>query len=186
MAPRSTTNKAKAAGIGASSFLDLKAEVASKEKEITENKAAGKKTAAGGRKPGKVSDLPPPLCLTIRGELCSWVRLACRSRNRPYGVNLIRASTRGPPGISSSRLSNDQRSKPPTRFWNESQGYTRNLTEESTLGYQKSSMDHCLSTFVRNTMNLAVRLCTDQPLSGSSIESRWTTNLLKRRMWTKA
>jgi len=65
MAPRSTTNKAKAAGIGASSFLDLKAEVASKEKEITENKATGKKTASGGRKPGKVSDLPPPLILII-------------------------------------------------------------------------------------------------------------------------
>ena len=53
MAPRST-NKAKAAGIGASSFLDLKAEVAAQEKEITENKAGGKKTTSGGQKPGKV------------------------------------------------------------------------------------------------------------------------------------
>lgn len=54
MAPRSTTNKAKAAGIGASSFLDLKAELAGKEKEIAENKTAGKKTT-GGQRPGKVS-----------------------------------------------------------------------------------------------------------------------------------
>lgn len=60
MAPKSTTNKAKAAGIGASSFLDLKAELAAKEKEIAENKAAGKKTTSNGRKPGKVC-LPRPL-----------------------------------------------------------------------------------------------------------------------------
>ena len=59
MAPRSATNKAKAAGFGASSFLDLKAEVASKEKEITENRAAGKKTTSSGRKPGKVSGSSP-------------------------------------------------------------------------------------------------------------------------------
>ena len=58
MAPRSTTNKAKAAGIGASSFLDLKAELAAKEKEISENRTGGKKTTAGGQKPGKVSDFP--------------------------------------------------------------------------------------------------------------------------------
>jgi hypothetical protein len=56
MAPRSTTNKAKAAGVGASSFLDLKAELAAKEKEIAENKAVGKRIALGGQKPGKVSD----------------------------------------------------------------------------------------------------------------------------------
>jgi len=148
MAPRSTTNKAKAAGIGASSFLDLKAEVASKEKEITENKAAGKKTTSAGRKPGKVSDLPPPLLLVVRGGLCSPVCLVCWSRNRPYGAGLIRASTRGPRGISSSRPSNDQRSKLHTRFWNESREYTRNLTKGSTWGYQKSSMGHCWSTFV--------------------------------------
>jgi hypothetical protein len=55
MAPRSTTNKAKAAGVGASSFLDLKAELAAKEKEIAENKAVGKRIASGGQKPGKVS-----------------------------------------------------------------------------------------------------------------------------------
>ena len=55
MAPKSTTNKAKAAGIGATSFLDLKAELAAKEKEIVENKVAGKKTTSNGRKPGKVS-----------------------------------------------------------------------------------------------------------------------------------
>ena len=59
MAPRSTTNKAKAAGIGASSFLDLKAELAAKEKEVAENRATGKKTGSVGQKPGKVSGLPP-------------------------------------------------------------------------------------------------------------------------------
>jgi hypothetical protein len=59
MAPKSTTNKAKAAGIGASSFLDLKAELAAKEKEISENKAAGKNTS-NGHKQGKVC-LPRPL-----------------------------------------------------------------------------------------------------------------------------
>ncbi|KAF9649826.1 hypothetical protein BDM02DRAFT_3113047 [Thelephora ganbajun] len=53
MAPRSTTNKAKAAGIGASSFLDLKSELAAKEKEIAGNKAAGEKFTSGGPKPGK-------------------------------------------------------------------------------------------------------------------------------------
>ena len=57
MTPR--TNKAKAAGIGTSSFLDLKAELAAKEKEIAENRAVGKKTASSGQKPGKVSDFPP-------------------------------------------------------------------------------------------------------------------------------
>ena len=58
MAPRSTTNKAKAAGIGASSFLDLKAELAAKEKEIAEDRTSGKRTTSGGQKPGKVC---PPL-----------------------------------------------------------------------------------------------------------------------------
>ena len=58
MAPRSTTNKAKAAGIGASSFLDLKAELAAKEKEIAENRSVGRKTVSGGQKPGKVSNCP--------------------------------------------------------------------------------------------------------------------------------
>ena len=57
MAPRSTTNKAKAAGIGASSFLDLEAELTAKEKEITENEGSGKKTASGVLKPGRVSGL---------------------------------------------------------------------------------------------------------------------------------
>ena len=64
MAPKSTTNKAKAAGIGASSFLDLKAELTAKEKEITENKAAGKRTLLDGHKPGKVS-VPRPLATAM-------------------------------------------------------------------------------------------------------------------------
>ena len=66
MAPRSTTNKAKAAGVGASSFLDLKAELAAKEKEVAENKAAGRKTTSGGQKPGKVSFSPLSLCSNFR------------------------------------------------------------------------------------------------------------------------
>jgi hypothetical protein len=62
MASRSTTNKAKAAGVGASSFLDLKAELAVREKDIAENKAAGRKTTSGGQKPGKVSASPFSSC----------------------------------------------------------------------------------------------------------------------------
>ena len=186
MAPRSATNKAKAAGFGASSFLDLKAEVASKEKEITENRAAGKKTTSSGRKPGKVSGPSPSHPSHDSGRSCLCVFLVWWSRRRPYGADLIRASTRGPRGILSSRPSNGRRSKPRTRFWNESQEYTRNLTKEWTPGYQKSNMGHCLSTFVRETMNLLVDALADQPLSGSSIESRWMTNLLKRRTWMKA
>jgi len=76
MAPRSTTNKAKAAGVGASSFLDLKAEIASKKKEIAENNAAGNKTVSVGRKPGKVSDFPSPhILLSFRegyAYACVW------------------------------------------------------------------------------------------------------------------
>lgn len=65
MAPRSTTNKAKAAGIGASSFLDLKAELAAKEKEIAESRAAGKKITLDGRKPDKVRVPPSRSALTF-------------------------------------------------------------------------------------------------------------------------
>jgi hypothetical protein len=42
---RTTTNKAKAAGVSASSFLDLKAELAVKEQDFLKSKAAGKATA---------------------------------------------------------------------------------------------------------------------------------------------
>ena len=38
-------NKAKAAGISASSFFDLKAEIAKQEAEFAKSKAAGKSTA---------------------------------------------------------------------------------------------------------------------------------------------
>ena len=38
-------NKAKAAGISASSFFDLKAEIAKQEEEFAKSKAAGKSTA---------------------------------------------------------------------------------------------------------------------------------------------
>ena len=65
MAPRSTTNKAKAAGIGASSFLDLKAELAAKEKEIAEDRTSGKRTSSGGKKPGKVCVVSPRLTSTF-------------------------------------------------------------------------------------------------------------------------
>lgn len=48
MAP---TNKARAAGVSASSFFDLKAEIAKKEDEFTRNKAAGgSKYTVGGVK----------------------------------------------------------------------------------------------------------------------------------------
>jgi hypothetical protein len=139
MAPRSTTNKAKAAGIGASSFLDLKAELTAKEKEVAENRTAGKKTT-GGQKHGKVC-LSPLVPFFLWGGSCSFFpSFLGLGRNQLYGAGLIRASTRELRGISSSKPSSDRQSKPRTRFWNESLGYTRNSTKEETLGYQKSSM----------------------------------------------
>jgi len=53
MAPK---NKAKAAGVSASSFFDLKAELAKQEEEFVKNKAAGKATAlvGGVKRPDKV------------------------------------------------------------------------------------------------------------------------------------
>ena len=53
MAPK---NKAKAAGVSASSFFDLKAELAKKEEEFAKNKAAGKSAAlvGGVKRPDKV------------------------------------------------------------------------------------------------------------------------------------
>lgn len=75
MAPR--FNKAKAAGIGASSFLDLKAELAAKEKEIAENKTTGKKSSSGGQKPGKVSVSPLSLC--SGRAMLMFPPLSCRS-----------------------------------------------------------------------------------------------------------
>lgn len=53
MAPK---NKAKAAGISASSFFDLKAELAKQEEDFTKSKSAGKSsTIVGGvKKPDKV------------------------------------------------------------------------------------------------------------------------------------
>lgn len=52
MAP---TNKARAAGVSASSFFDLKAEIAKKEDEFARTKAAGgsKYTVGGAKRPGK-------------------------------------------------------------------------------------------------------------------------------------
>jgi hypothetical protein len=50
-------NKAKAAGISASSFFDLKAELGKQEDEFAKNKAAGKKNAmivGGVKRPDKV------------------------------------------------------------------------------------------------------------------------------------
>jgi len=118
MAPRSTTNKAKAAGVGASSFLDLKAELAAKEKEVAENKAAGRKTTSGGQKPGKVSVSPLSPRSNFGGDscLCFSFSLAGPNRNQLYGVDLIKASTHEPRGISSLKLSNDQQSKLRTQF----------------------------------------------------------------------
>jgi hypothetical protein len=50
-------NKAKAAGISASSFFDLKAELAKQEDDFAKNKAAGKSNAiivGGVKRPDKV------------------------------------------------------------------------------------------------------------------------------------
>ena len=132
MAPRSTTNKAKAAGIGASSFLDLKAELTAKEKEITENKGSGKKTSSGGLKPGKVSGLH--YLLFGDGDVHAFAFSSVTwSRNQRCGLDLIRALTREPREISNLKPSNDQQSKPRTRFWNASRGYTSNLTKGGVL-----------------------------------------------------
>ena len=52
MAP---TNKAKAAGVSASSFLDLKAELSRKEDEFAKAKASGASAVIGGvKRPDKV------------------------------------------------------------------------------------------------------------------------------------
>ena len=50
-------NKAKAAGISASSFFDLKAELSKHENQFAKNKAAGKSTTivGGVKRPDKVS-----------------------------------------------------------------------------------------------------------------------------------
>ena len=147
MAPRSTTNRAKAAGVGASSFLDLKAELAAKEKEISENKAVGKKTTSGGQKPGKVNNSPLLFCSSFgegRADVFSSSLFGRWSRNQPYGADLTRESTREPRGISSSKLSTDRRSKPRTRFWNESRGFTRTSTRGRMQGFQRSSTGRCL------------------------------------------
>lgn len=53
MAP---VNKARAAGVSASSFFDLKAELAKKEEQFAKDKAAGKSTSVVGgvKRPDKV------------------------------------------------------------------------------------------------------------------------------------
>lgn len=51
MAP---TGKARAAGVSASSFFDLKAEIAKQQEEFAKAKAAGKDTKAVLNRPGKV------------------------------------------------------------------------------------------------------------------------------------
>lgn len=52
-------DKAKASGISASSFFDLKAELAKKEEDFAKSKAAGKSTALVGgiKKPDRVRRL---------------------------------------------------------------------------------------------------------------------------------
>lgn len=57
MAPK---NKAKAAGVSASSFFDLKAELAKQEEDFAKNKAAGKGAAlvGGVKRPDKVRTPP--------------------------------------------------------------------------------------------------------------------------------
>ena len=169
MASRSTTNKAKVAGIGASSFLDLKAELASKEREISENKAAGKKTTSNGQKPGKVS-VPRRLSFGNGHVYAFLFYPTVRNRNPPYGVGLIRASMRERRGISNWKPSNGQRSKPRTRFWNENQGYTNNSTKERTPGYRKSSMGHYSLMCVRR--NPSRSPCGSVSLTGITLPVR--------------
>lgn len=54
MAP---SGKARAAGVSASSFFDLKAELAKQEEEARKNKSAGKSTLVGGvKRPDKVRE----------------------------------------------------------------------------------------------------------------------------------
>lgn len=70
MAPK---NKAKAAGVSASSFFDLKAELAKQEEEFAKNKAAGKGAAlvGGVKRPDKVRS--PTLrdsCFSLSYAVC--------------------------------------------------------------------------------------------------------------------
>jgi hypothetical protein len=53
------TNKARAAGVSASSFFDLKAELAKKEDEFAKTKAAGgsRYVVGGMKRPDKVSEI---------------------------------------------------------------------------------------------------------------------------------
>lgn len=54
----SHNKKAKAAGVSASSFLDLKSELAKQESEFAKNKSSGKSYVVGGsQRPEKVSSL---------------------------------------------------------------------------------------------------------------------------------
>ncbi len=83
MAP---SNKARAAGVSASSFLDLKAELSRKEEELSKAKASGKVVAAVKR-PDKVCK--SSLTMTRYFVMYSYVRLL---RNRQYGQDRTKAS----------------------------------------------------------------------------------------------
>ena len=75
MAPK---NKAKAAGVSASSFFDLKAELAKQEEEFAKNKAAGKGAALVGgvkrsdkvRSPTSLIHTSTSLTLSVRNSRC--------------------------------------------------------------------------------------------------------------------
>ena len=63
MAP---SNKSKSAGVSASSFLDLKAELAKQESEFVKNRANGKETyiVGGVKRPDKVR-FPPSVSFSF-------------------------------------------------------------------------------------------------------------------------
>lgn len=64
------SGKAKAAGVSASSFLDLKAELSKQEAEFSKRRAAGKTYVVGGiQRPDKVS------CMF--GQCYSCAKLTC-------------------------------------------------------------------------------------------------------------
>jgi len=93
--PRPTTDKAKAAEVGASASLDSKAELACSEREIVENKTAGKENAAGGRKDSKAGDNSVVL-QGGRGLSVCFYRLVGVETGRKEATCSIKTSTREP------------------------------------------------------------------------------------------
>ena len=99
MAP---TNKAKAAGISATSFLDLKAELSQREADLTQSKAAGRATAVVG---GGVKKIDKVDINIIKGE----PHPNMFHRNQRYGHVKIVVSTPERPGTLSWKKSASRR-----------------------------------------------------------------------------